>query len=119
MPIDKARAKSLLREWQYRLELKDWLIVLKPACAPDEMFSENVAGCTEWAESIKTAVIQILDPQYYGERIRPFDFEKTLVHELLHLKLALVSDGVDQLQQRYMHQIIDDLARAMVSAKRR
>lgn len=75
-------------------------------------------GCTEWTECIKTARIEIIDPQYYGERIVPFDFEKTLVHELLHLKTCLVSDMVDEFQARYMHQMIDDLARAFVDAKR-
>ena len=110
--------KALLAEWQERLGLTDWRIKLKPKCKPEEMEIENVAGCTAWNESIKTARIEIIEPKYYGDRIVPFDFEKTLVHELLHLKLCLVSDGVDAFQERYMHQIIDDLARALVSAKR-
>ena len=109
----------LLDEWQARLGLYDWGIKLEPNCKPEDMFLADCAGCTEWSETIKTARIQIIDPQYYGERIVPFDFEKTLVHELLHLKLCLVSDQVDDLQARYMHQIIDDLARAFVSAKRK
>ena len=48
----------------------------------------------------------------------PLDWEKTLVHELLHLKTCLVSSNVPDLQERVMHQMIDDLARAFVSAKR-
>lgn len=110
--------KRLLSEWQERLGLQDWRIKLKPKCRPEDMEIENVAGCTAWSESVKTARIEIIDPEYYGERIVPFDFEKTLVHELLHLKLCLVSDGVDAFQERYMHQIIDDLARALVAARR-
>ena len=82
------------------------------------MALEDVAGCTEWTEANKTARIDMLDPNFYGERITPFDWEKTLVHELLHLKTSLVSDNVDALQARYMHQMIDDLARAFVDAKR-
>lgn len=109
---------KLLKEWQYRLGLHDWKIKLVDCCRPDEMALEDVAGCTEWTESNKTARIEILDPQFYGERIVPFDYEKTLVHELLHLKTCLVSDCADQLQTRYMHQIIDDLAKAFVDAKR-
>ena len=110
---------KLLDEWKHRLGLTDWHILLETNCAPEDMFLTEVAGCTEWTEANKTAKIQILDPAYYGERITPFDFEKTLVHELLHLKLSLVSDQVPDLQARYMHQIIDDLARAFVDAKRR
>ncbi len=110
--------KALLAEWQERLGLTDWRIKLKPKCKPEEMELENSAGCTAWSESVKTARIEIIDPKYYGDRIVPFDFEKTLVHELLHLKTSLVSDSVDKLQERVMHQMIDDLARAFVSAKR-
>ena len=40
------------------------------------MTLENCAGCTDWSEAIKTARIDILDPQYYGERVVPFDYEK-------------------------------------------
>lgn len=109
---------GLLKEWQKRLGLHEWRIKLMPKCAPDEMEIQDVVGCTAWSETIKSARIEILDPAYYGERIVPFDWEKTLVHELLHLKTCLVSDRVDVLQERVMHQIIDDLARAFVDAKR-
>ena len=85
---------------------------------PEDMMLENVAGDVDWSESIKTARIEIMNPKFYGERIVPFDYEKTLVHELLHLKLCLVSDNVGEFQARYMHQIIDDLARAFVDTKR-
>jgi hypothetical protein len=109
--------KALLAEWQERLGMTDWRIKLKPKCKPEEMAQEG-SGCVEWSESIKSARIEILDPAYYGKRVVPFDWEKTLVHELLHLKTSLVSDSVDKLQERVMHQMIDDLARALVSAKR-
>lgn len=110
---------ALLREWQNRLGLQEWRLKLYPNCKPEDMAIEDVDGATTWTESTKTARIDILDPKYYGDRIVPFDFEKTLVHELLHLKLSLVSVKVDELQERVVHQIIDDLARAFVDAKRK
>ena len=110
--------EKLLQEWQNRLGLQDWRIKLADNCVPDEMTLPDVAGDFICTESNKTARIEMLDPMFYGERIVPFDWEKTLVHELLHLKLCLVSENVDDLQARYMHQIIDDLARAFVDAKR-
>lgn len=110
--------EKLLDEWKKRLGLQEWRIKLCDMCKPEEMTLENVAGCTEWSEAIKTARIEIIDPKFYGKRIAPFDWEKTLVHELLHLKTCLVSDQVNDLQVRYMHQMIDDLARAFVDAKR-
>lgn len=111
-------AYELLDEWQERLGLLDWTIVLNDNCKPEDMLLDEVDGCSEWSESIKTARIDILGEEYYGERIRPYDFERTLVHELLHLKTSLISSQVTDLQERYMHQIIDDLARAFVEAKR-
>lgn len=114
-----AKGKNLLREWQSRLSLQEWRIKLLDNCDPDDMELPDCAGCTDWSESIKTARIEIMNPLYYGERIVPFDYEKTLVHELLHLKTCLISDHVDDLQERYMHQMIDDLARAFVDAKRK
>lgn len=110
--------KELLAEWQKRLGLTDWRIKVQWKCAPDEMALHGGSGCTEWSEAVKAASIQICDEKYYGDRVVSFDAEKTLVHELLHLKLALVSSEVSDLQERYMHQIIDDLARAFIDAKR-
>ena len=114
---DKTKSDKLLKEWQNRLGLQDWDIVMLTNCKPEEMAMSDSAGCTTYTEVIKCARIEIADPQYYGERIRPFDFEKTLVHELLHLKLCLIGDNVPDLQERIVHQLIDDLARAFVDAK--
>lgn len=73
----------------------------------------NAAGCTEWSEAIKTARIEIINPACYGNRIVPFNFEKTLVHELLHLKFSFWCQNEDDVGDRVMHQMIDDLARAL------
>ena len=110
--------RRLLKEWKARLGLRDWVIRLCDNCDPEDMAMQGVAGCTDWSESIKTARIEIIDPRYYGERLIPFDYEKTLVHELLHLKTCLLTDSTDELQTRIGHQLIDDLARALVDAKR-
>lgn len=110
--------KALMKEWQKRLALTDWRIALQTDCEPDEMGVAESAGCVSWEESSKTALIQIIDPKYYGKRVVPFDFEKTLVHELMHLKTCLFYDHSDELRERVVHQAIDDLARALVDAKR-
>ena len=110
---------NLLEEWQTRLGLQDWRIKLQDGCKPEDMILENVSGATQWTESVKTAYIQILGEEYYPkDGVVGYDYEKTLVHELLHLKFSLVSSECDDLQERVMHQYIDDLARALVSAKR-
>ena len=108
---------ELLKEWQERLGLSDWRIVLTNSEDLDEC-----DGFTEWTECNKTAKIAILSPEKYGDRIIDFDKERILVHELLHLKFTLLDDarfnGEETTQYRHLHQLIDDIARAMVCAKR-
>lgn len=109
---------ELLEKWKCRLGLQDWHIVLEADVIPSDMTLENVAGESEWTESNKCAVVRILREDCHGNRIAPFDFEKTLVHELLHLKFCLLGESGNDLQDRYVHQLIDDLARAFVKAER-
>ena len=105
--------QQVLEKWQKKLCLQDWRIQLVTHLRPEEMSVSNVAGCTDWSESIKTARIEIIDPNFYGERIVPFKFEKTLVHELLHLKFSFWCQDENNIGDRLMHQYIDDLARAL------
>lgn len=106
--------KQLLEKWQKRLGLTDWVIDLRDNMTPDEMSLQGVAGQCEWQEVKKAAVISIIKPECYGERITPFNFERTLVHELLHIKFCLLDDSGNALQDRVLHQIIEDLAKAFV-----
>lgn len=118
---------KLLDEWSERLGLKDWYIILESNVKADDMKADDADGFVVFEETTKSARIQIIDPKSREEAegtfgaSRPFDFEKTLVHELLHLKLCLLERGDDwetKLQLRILHQIIDDLSRALVDAKR-
>ena len=111
-------AKNLLKEWQNRLSMQDWRIALYVDCMPDEMHVDDSSGCVSWQESTKTACIQILDQKYYGERVVPFDFEKTLVHELMHLKMCMMYKREGSMRERLAHQVIDGIARALVDANR-
>lgn len=112
--------ERLLKEWQNRLGLQDWYIILKANCRPENMAMTDVEGCTTWTESTKSAWIDIMDEQFFPDHAaaRPYDFERTLVHELLHCKLSVLSDDDKSVQYRIVHQLIDDLARALVDAKR-
>lgn len=112
------RMMNYFEDYKHLLGLDDWEIRLQLDCSPNELFTDNTAGECEWTESSKTAVIRIIDPKDYGERIVPFDQEKTLVHELLHVKLCLLGESGNALQDRLVHQIIDDLAKAIVGARR-
>ena len=115
MPLtgEEVEAERLLQHWVTRLGLQDWTIKLFINVAPEEMDSPGCVGCTEFEESIKCAKVEIMDPQFYGTRLVPFRFETTLVHELLHLKLAFwCHEDDNKFEDRVMHQVIDDLARA-------
>ena len=108
---------KLLKEWQHRLGLDDWKIVLKEDCSPNDMVLKDVVGETSFEEVNKCAVIRIITEKDYGDRIISFNFEKTLIHELLHLKFCLLSESGNDLQNRIVHQLIEDMAKALVDAK--
>lgn len=101
---------KLIEKWQSRLGLQDWIILLHQNCTSDE--TDHCTAQTEWDEVHKAAVIKVIDPSQYGDRMLPFNFEKTLIHELLHIKFALF-DGYGDFQDRYLHQIIEEFAKIL------
>ncbi len=115
--------EKLLEEWQERLGLQDWVIILRYNCKREDLECENAVGETCWETTNKCARICIIRNEEYGkESILEYDFEKTLVHELLHIKFALIDKDLNTYEgvvaEQARHQLIDDLARALVMAKR-
>jgi hypothetical protein len=108
---------ELLAEWKSRLGLGDWEIVVNENVSPYDMQTLGVAGECIWDEVHKAATINICDEKDYGKRVLPFDKEKTLVHELLHIKFCMI-EGENETANRLCHQLIEDLAKALVKAKR-
>lgn len=112
-----ADSEKMLDKWLKRLGLQDWTVALQSNCKPDEMESTGV-GEAEYEEEIKCAYVRILDEKYYGKRIKPYCYEQTLIHELLHLKFALLDNSGNDVHDRLLHQCIDDLATALYLAER-
>lgn len=108
-------AQELLEKWVKRLYLDDWTIQFYPKAQPNDFILRDVAGEAEYDEIGKSATIRILDPNFYGDRIVPFNFERILVHELLHLKFCFFDKSGNDLQDRVAHQLIEDLAKAFVN----
>ena len=109
---------QLLKEWKERLGLNDWFIVMETDCDPSNIEIADCDGCASYIEETKSARIQIVDEKLRKGAIRPFSFEETLVHELLHLKFGLLDEDDDKsLRSRFLHVLIDDIARALVDAK--
>lgn len=110
--------EETLRIWQKRLSMSDWRITLHADVIPADMLLPDCAGASDWREATKTACITLLREDCYGNRIVPYDPEKTLIHELLHLKFSLLGESGNELQDRIVHQLIDDMARALCDAAR-
>lgn len=98
---------ALLEKWKRKLCLQEWRIKLLTHLHPEEMMVRNTTGCTEWSEAIKTARIEIINPACYGDRIVPFNFEKTLVHELLHLKFSFWCQNEDDVGCPHCGEVIN------------
>ena len=114
---------KLLKEWQERLGLQDWVIKFYPNCKAEEVDEGTSIGSTTWQTTNKTAIIKIIDKKEYSEEYMiPYDFEKTLVHELLHIKFSTIDKDLNTYEgivvEQVRHQLIDDLARAFIMAKR-
>lgn len=104
-----------LKYLQKVLGLTDWKIILQDNCTPYDMANIDRIGECEWEEVPKVATIRIIDEKHYGERPLPFDYDKTLIHELLHIKFAMI-DGVSRLHSRLVHQLIEEFARILGKA---
>ena len=119
-------ANELLNEWRERLGLMEWCISLKINVTPDDFESDvETAGETAWNNISKTAVVKIVDENLYGNgsnRIIAYDFERILVHELLHIKFNILQQEPFNYEEtvfdEFQHQLIEDIAQALVMAKR-
>ena len=112
--MTKSEVKALLVKWQKKLGLQDWLIIVDYACKPDDFADKDNCGECEYHEVNKIAKIRIIDPVYYGDRVIPFNFKQIFIHELLHIKFCFIDNSNNPLQDRLLHSIIEDLAKAFL-----
>lgn len=105
--------QKLLKYWQKKLDLMDWHIVLRDNSPTTDFTLQNVSGETEWQTMNKCAVIGIMRKEEYGRRVLPFIKEQTLIHELLHIKFAIIWGNNTELQNDLLHQQIESLATAL------
>ena len=117
---DKKQLIKLLKEWQHRLFLDDWII--KVAMVSEDELEEDLAGQTSFVYTTKMAMISLTEPTKDNTgRIAKYCIEQTLVHELLHCKMALMSNTNTTYESGYLyeheHQLLDDMAKSLVMAK--
>lgn len=110
--------QKLLKYWKHKLELDDWHIVLEDESPLCNFTLKDVQGETEWDTTHKCAVIRIIRQEEYGKRILPFIKEQVLLHELLHIKFAMIWDNNTELQNDLLHQQIESLASILYKTKK-
>lgn len=116
---DEELQKKLI-EWQRILRLEDWIIEAR-IVREREMGRPGLAH-VYWTLGKKMATISILDPVDYPEDcMAPLDMEDSLVHELLHLHFAPISDHFskdDPIYNTFEEQAIESIASGLISAAR-
>lgn len=117
--ITEEKANELLQKWIKILQLTDWDIHFEWRMRERDMNLQDSMGCVRYEHTSKQAIIQMLDPVDFSNDLFKYDYEKTLVHELLHLKFADIDNSENELQNKLIHQLIDSLAKAFVTAARR
>lgn len=118
--LTQEQLQEKLVYWQEKLRLQDWILSVRIVRAK-EMNAEYAAQ-VNWVLSKKMASIYILDQIDYpddcmGER----DMENDLVHELLHLHFAPLSDHFSNnsdIYSTFEEQAIESISFGLIEAER-
>ena len=114
--ITSERMKIMCEEWQKILRLLDWKVYVEICRARD--LPDNVVGHSKIDILKKKTVVGLLaEIDRNPEAAWSCDFEKDLVHELLHLHF-FAGDELSNAQYVAMEQGIEILAEALVLLKR-
>ena len=116
--LTKDELQELCKEWQDRLRLNAWDIMVN-LYRSREFFNENCVGENTYEFKKQESTIRILDPVDFDPNTNfPQDMEVVLVHELLHLLFASFEPEDGTLQHDMMEQTIEQIAKVLVSLKR-
>lgn len=115
---DEGELKASLDEWVQILHLEAWEIhtfIRRRRDIPDK----QAEGYTSYSFERRMADILLLDPMDYDDASFAQDMEQTLVHELMHLVLeVLTPENKESLEYVMLEQIVDSLATTLVKLKR-
>lgn len=105
--VTDAQVQHWLKIWQRRLALDDWDISARVVRSRD--LKPDTLGNLRWNSANKTAIIRLMDPLDYDlppDEI-PNDMEYTVVHELIHLQLAVIpkAPGSKDVEERVVNGI--------------
>lgn len=105
---------ALGAEWVERLGLQDWRIEF--GLTEIERIDDGLAGQARYTRNNLTALVKLLRHDNYVNNWFAHDMEVVLVHELLHLKFAMIYPVDDE--SVLQEQVIESLARTLVQLKR-
>lgn len=123
--FDLDKAVLLLHWWISWLGLDDWTVTLDVVRQFEMPGGQNQIGNCAYNRKKRIAQVLLLDPVDYDDSLLlPFDMEKTLVHELLHVVVSAVDDAArndnkDELLDDEIEAGIDRMACAFVAMGRR
>lgn len=105
--VTQAQVQRWLKSWQKRLALDDWEI--SAHVVPSRDLKPDTLGNLRWNSADKTATIRVMDPSDYDLPATeiPADMEYTVVHELVHLQLAMLpkAPGSKDIEEHVVNQI--------------
>ena len=104
----------LIAYWVDLLNLRDWEITVKTVRRTD--LELDGQGEVKYNMTGKQALILLLDPIDWQNDNFKQDQEKTLVHELLHLKFDEIP--VKKKFKQKQHQLLNDMAKCLVNVRR-
>lgn len=120
--LTQAQLDKLLEYWSGILFLHDWYITASIE-REESMSMDDCSGFVQYQYVSKCATIEIMDVADYtlfpiGDTKQ--SQELSLVHELLHLRFSTVTDSDEKGSgiTKEEHQLIHDMAKALVIAKR-
>lgn len=116
--MTQEQARKLFDKWVAVLGLGNWEIVFRWRVRGVDMSIGDSVGCTEYELSGLKAIVSMIAEEDYPRSEFEYDYERTLVHELMHLKLAPLDDSGDGVHDKVVHMLVEELARALVGAKR-
>ena len=116
--MTEEKATELFEKWRKILHLEAWDIRFQWCVRGRDMNIADALGCTSYKHESHQTIVQMLDPVDFESKLFNYGYEKTLVHELLHLKFSDIDDSGDALRDKILHQLVDDLSRAFVASAR-
>lgn len=115
--MTEKQIQKLCFEWQKVLRLSDWYVTVR-FVPVKEMNSTSHLGMASYCRNHKIAKIKIiLERDYDDNSVTPYDAERTLIHELIHLHLAHNGIDYEDARNAEQEQAINALTDAFITVK--